>query len=169
MRTIFRNSTVTIAVANACSVYGGFPRLRIPTAASELRLSCPDGAVGSVSLMPHRYCNAMKEPINPNAWTMEERVMPLPVLFYGQRDVSWQCQTDISKSTAGLHSALTEGCKRQPSYVFKSSPLSKLNNDRKFTHDRALLWIEIVENYTRRELTHEKDKTHRHQRHSCSA
>ena len=72
--------------------------------------------------------------------------------------MSWQSQTDISKSAAGFHPALTEGCKRLPSYVFDSSSLSKLGDDVKVTHDRALPWIEIAEEYTRREMTLEKDK-----------
>ena len=54
--------------------------------------------------------------------------------------------------------ALNECCKRLPSYIFESSSFSKLSGDPKHTHDRALLWIEIVEEYTRRELTHGKDK-----------
>ena len=158
MRTIFRNSTVTIAAGNARSVFDGFLQPRIPPAASQLRICCPDGSMGSISLMPYQYYNAMKEPINFRAWTMEERMLSPRVLFFGQKEMSWQCQTDISKSAAGFHPALTEGCKRLPSYVFDSPSLGKLNVDTQTTRDRALLWIEIVEEYTRRELTHEKDK-----------
>ena len=89
---------------------------------------------------------------------MEERMLSPRVLFYGQKEMSWQCQIDISKSAAGFHPGLTEGCKRLPSHVLYPSSLGKLSGDPKVAHDRALLWIEIVEEYTRRELTHEKDK-----------
>ena len=75
MRTIFWNSTVTIAVGNACSIYDGFLQSRIPPAACKLRLCCPDASMGSVSLMPHQYYNAMKKPMNARAWTTEERML----------------------------------------------------------------------------------------------
>ena len=64
MRSIFRNSTVTVGAGSACSVHDGFLQPRIPPAACKLRLCCPDGSVGSVSLMLYQYYNAMKEPIN---------------------------------------------------------------------------------------------------------
>ena len=158
MRTIFRNSTVTIAAASARTVYDGFLEPRIPPTACKLRLCCPDGSMGSISLTPHQYYNAMREPINSRAWTMEERILSPRVLVFGQKEMSWQCQTDLSKSTTGFHPALTEGCKRLPSYVFDPPSLSKSTVDKKTLFDRALLWIDLVEEYTRRELTHEKDK-----------
>ena len=114
--------------------------------------------MGSISLTPHQYYNAMREPINSRAWTMEERILSPRVLVFGQKEMSWQCQTDLSKSTTGFHPALTEGCKRLPSYIFDPPSLSKSTASKKTLFDRALLWIDIVEEYTRRELTHEKDK-----------
>ena len=158
MRTIFRNSTVTIAAASARTVFEGFLEPRIPPTACKLRLCCPDGSMGSINLTPHQYYNAMREPINSRAWTMEERMLSPRVLFFGQKEMSWQCQTDLSKSTTGFHPALTEGCKRLPFYIFDLPSLRKSTVDKKILFDRALLWIDIVEEYTRRELTHEKDK-----------
>ena len=158
MRTIFRNSTVTIAAASAHTVFDGFLEPRIPPTACKLRLRCPNGSMGTVSLTPHRYYNAMREPINSRAWTMEERILSPRVLVFGQKEMSWQCQTDLSKSITGFHPALTEGCKRLPSYIFDPPSPNKSTVDKKTLFNRALLWIDIVEEYARRDLTHEKDK-----------
>ena len=67
MRTTFRNSMVTIAARDACRVFDGFLRAGTLPTACQHRLCCPQGFIGSISLMSRQHYNAVKGPINSKA------------------------------------------------------------------------------------------------------
>lgn len=157
MGNIYKNATLTVAAGNTKKASDGFLKPRKQLISSSVPFLCPDGEMGNILISPVPHYNPRKEPLNTRGWTLQEKLLSPRILFYGEKEVSWQCQSQMSKSAAAFHPALTQGLKRLPSYIFNSLE-AKPSPGVDDVYNRCLLWMEIVEDYTNRDLSYPEDK-----------
>lgn len=161
----YKNSFITISAARASSCQQGFLHGRaryerfyqepVPRFWLPYRASNDEGVTGRVMLsLPIKRKDSFDdpEPINRRAWTLQERLLS-PRLVVFERDATvWQCQAgthDISPPVVG-HERFAAA--RLIDAGFSEVPATI--RPKELTES----WIEVVEDYSRRELTHEDDK-----------
>lgn len=157
MRRIFQNAHVTIIAASAQRVSEGFlhdrPR-QLPY--SRLPFICPDnGQVGTMVLSPiWKQYDDSQEPVNNRAWCLEERLLSPRAFVYASHTLQYHCQTHTVNIGSSIHEP--QSGRRLPRLVFSPTtplPLSKEDMSR-----MRVSWHEIVDNYTSRQVTKQRDK-----------
>lgn len=160
MRRIFRDAYITLIASSAPSASAGFLQDRPPSEDPRIPFHCQDGRLGSVSLVPlNGGYNLDDEPVNQRAWCLEERLLSPRKLVYASDTLQYHCQTKISY--VGDAIAVDLPAQRLPNAMFLSdirlatavptmTPLQK--------RDMRWAWADTLSNYTKRTVTHQKDK-----------
>jgi Heterokaryon incompatibility protein (HET) len=99
MPQIYQNSTVTIAGPAASGCESGFLDRQSQPAFSELPLG---GGIGSVQVHSggRQYLNVVSvpeldSPLSKRAWILQERLLSRRVLYFGSRQMYWECLTNV--------------------------------------------------------------------------
>lgn len=150
MPQIYKNSFITISAARARHSNEGFlhdmssPPISEP--AFRLPFACPDGKLGSVILSS----GLAQSPIDERAWTLQEYILSCRVLQFTNAGLHWTCREAVGFRQDDACLALDYLQPFRNSYrMFQGL----YENNRACRH-----WMNIVEEYTKRELTYALDK-----------
>lgn len=137
MSRIYGMSFLTVIAAGSSNSHGGcfIPR-SIPVAPAELYPSDSPGPFCVAQYVPES-----REPTEKRGWCYQEALLPKRTLSYGTKMMTWRCQSGSFTEQGG----------------YKSQP-ETLHHDL----DREIYgyskWETVVQEYTRRSLTQQKDK-----------
>lgn len=157
MRRIYEHAHVTIIAASAQKVSEGFlhDRPRVPPY-SRLPFVCPDnGQIGAMALSPvWKQYDDKEEPVNTRAWCLEERLLSPRAFIYASHTLQYHCQTQTINIGNSIYNP--QDGRRLPRLVF--SPTTPLPLSREDLSRVRITWHDIVDNYTSRQVTKERDK-----------
>ncbi|KAF4459941.1 HET-domain-containing [Fusarium albosuccineum] len=147
---IYRNSFITISASRASHSKEGFLHNYSLPATSEpafrLPFACPDGDLGSVVLSK----GLLDSPINKRAWTLQEYLLSRRVLQFTKAGLHWTCQ-EASKFQLD-DAILPLDC------IEKSRDSYRMYRGLYDEYWEGRQWMDIVEEYTTRNLTYKSDK-----------
>ncbi|KAH7230880.1 heterokaryon incompatibility protein-domain-containing protein [Fusarium tricinctum] len=150
MPEIYKNSWITISAARARHNNEGFlhdaslPPISEP--AFRLPFACPDGKLGSVILSSGLF----RSPIDTRAWTLQEYILSCRVLQFTNAGLHWTCREHVGFRQDDACLALDYLLPFRDSY---SMFQGLYETNRACRH-----WMNIVKEYTKRELTYALDK-----------
>jgi hypothetical protein len=160
MHKVFACAQVTIAASKASRCTEGFlaPRSNVPKFYAVVRDPLEYNKIPRrVILMPSSKRRV--EPLVTRAWTFQETLLSRRILSYGSRQLRWYC---------GIHARHDGGYRDQDSSSWASlQTLEERVMDDHYLHSDASLisirstslrWIEIVKQYTMREMSEPSDK-----------
>lgn len=160
MGSIYKKATLTILATNGTSANCGFLESRPLLDVCELPLCLPDGSLESIFLVkpfsrrPRHYAYRPKEALHQRGWALQEFLLSPRFLIYGEREMTWFCQSLFSPAIDNHIDYLQKGpCKQLPPIMF--NPHIKYSAT---VHQQAALWREIVHDFTRRKLTFSEDR-----------
>ncbi|PON25218.1 hypothetical protein TGAM01_v205904 [Trichoderma gamsii] len=154
IRKTFQNAVATIIAASSCKVSDGFLQDRpAPPPAIRLPFLCPDSSLGSMWIRGATH--NPPEAVDTRAWCYEERLLSPRVLVFASNTVRYECRTqlvNVGHSNRALFSfsdRLPESLARpvQPTPVTTADVIQLTG-----------AWDSIVAEYTKRDLTHPRDK-----------
>jgi hypothetical protein len=175
MAAIYRNASMTIAAANTSSVKNSFLRDIVLPATCELPFLNPDRSPGTISLGAGDIASRDLEPLSTRAWTLQESLLSPRVLYFGNRDVTWKCLSElvnITKVNADYDKFDTYEYRRHPpfldNFLFPDAEMFSRTTTRD-TSDRFMerskggltqygVWTYIMEDYSRRSLSVQADR-----------
>lgn len=156
MASIYENAIVTISAASAAADTEGFLTPR--RLAGEARIGNGSSSIGF--MRPDyrhdddRFANMENEMVDPSssrAWIFQERVLATRTLYFGRHALQWQCR---SARKCECEDKYLSGLPQKFGHI-----QHYLTKKRDFQMDITHIWGPmIVEEYTRRALTHESDK-----------
>lgn len=166
MGGIYKNATVTIAAANASSASQGFLGSRPSIPSCELPFFRPPSfrstkgqnemrGPGKVWLAATATSHDGDEPLYQRAWTLQERLLSPRMLLFGGRELTWQCQQKSTQSIGHTFYRRKTGSKRLPVGIFIYKKQGRREQRLQVQVD---LWISIVEDYSRRNLSFREDR-----------
>jgi hypothetical protein len=150
MGAIYKNASLTIAAKNSSSVRDGFLLPKDPDQAFYLPFLLPDGRVGHVTLMdtPMYHSDSAnrgwpyREPLDTRGWALQEILLSRRVLIYSKGEVKWQCRK------CGPAGPATLSIPRLPKHREIRDAIRARDNQ----------WEQIVEEYSRRQLSLSEDR-----------
>ena len=183
MAIIYSNAVCTIATLDTEDSDSGIFAARNPLAFRRLHLTIPDGRVAKATTsrtrespsspegaMFYRVGHPTREafpdsPLLKRAWVLQELVLSPRVIYYGNRQVFWECSKGHASETDQKLLKLTYGS-------LKSKWLQVLQDQSTPGHSTAdseywgtdvynfnTMWGDILDEYTSRALTYDKDRT----------
>lgn len=172
MGLIYKNSTVTIAAANAKTVNDGFLRhWSVDHGSAVLPFLLPSKAtVGSVKVVQCKFSQtAGWWPLDRRAWTLQEYLLSPRLLIFGAGGPVWQCQIQHYEPIVPSDKFFTTELQRLPQKVFSAIQLPKNSNSQVHTsngmrasntarREQQQIWKSLVENYSAREITYASDR-----------
>ena len=157
MRRIYEHAHITIVAASAQKVSEGFlhDRPHVPPY-SHLPFICPDnGQIGAMSLSPvWKQYDDKQEPVNTRAWCLEERLLSPRAFICASNTLQYHCQTHTINIGNSINNP--QDGRRLPRLV--SSPTTPLPLSKGDLSRLRVIWHDIVNNYTSRHVTKERDK-----------
>jgi Heterokaryon incompatibility protein (HET) len=154
MSEVYSHSFVTIAASASKDGNGGLFYTKSPGATFPFEITVPKGRAQG-----HYLCydtsvwreNVEGAILNSRAWVLQERLLSRRLLHFTQDQVYWQCEVEHGpRRVLGLRERRSLPYERPMQW---SSPEVRLDED--FGLER---WVEIVERYTRLQLTYESDR-----------
>ncbi|KAL7958579.1 hypothetical protein V8C34DRAFT_314037 [Trichoderma compactum] len=153
IRKTFQNAAVTIIAASSRKVSDGFLQDRpVPAPAIQVPFLCPNGDVGRMWIRSATH-NPL-EPVETRAWCYEERLLSPRALVFASNTVRYECQTN-SANIGHANSALFSFSDRLPGSLTQFDQAAPSTMDGLQLNDA---WNSIVVEYTKRNLTHPRDK-----------
>jgi hypothetical protein len=154
LRLIFRHATLTIAAAKAATVNDGFLSEAHPLYFMEpfkIPFQCPDEQIGTAWVSVPRFYRPRDDPWNSRAWTLEEQLLSPRVLIYSYDGLKWLCKTALWETSNPIN---------HPLPFLELPRASDVSHDSQEGEgvDMRQRWFEILEEYTERSVTHERDK-----------
>ena len=148
MADIFRNSDITIAAPDAMNSDAGFlhkrhiPSVRLPY------LDLKGKPSGYMSARPQELINELHYsndvPLNSRAWAFQEKLLSRRTLYYGNRQLYWECDTAAYHESSGTYDTRRGGL--------------RVRDDLFSGKCDATTWYWVVEDYSGRLLTRSQDK-----------
>jgi len=150
MDEIYGNATLTIAASSAKSAREGFLG---PSKASTLEtrhkfpLRLPDGQMGFITAIAEKMIRGETGwPLDSRAWALSEFILSRRILMFGDGDVRYQCRKQDYEAVV-------------PSPLKYDVHIPRI--PKRYDDLRGFLkvkWYDLIEDYTRRALTDEKDR-----------
>ncbi|KAF7940105.1 uncharacterized protein EAE98_000232 [Botrytis deweyae] len=175
MGDIYRNSVLTIGAAAAHKAADGILHTRSPKSRDlkpKLKLSKDSGSddiveIASSILRREDLAGLMRYgPLQSRAWALQERILSPRILWYGRRQIYWQCQCGFQSADGTPSSG--RGFPSSESYIYPiitQSLIFNQNYNDKFTiiSEEELLEMNreyhfMVEDYCNRNLSDPNDK-----------
>lgn len=152
MPQVYSEAWLTLSVSSAKDCRDGFLfsakecHEALPKSLIAVRLRCPDGALGFVTLTEKSdWEKPSKESIDYRAWTMQESMLSPRLLRFSSRYIEWNCKSgeethyhDGTESIGGVNSKVLKDGMNRPA--------------------GDLRWSTIVANYSERQLNFPGDK-----------
>ncbi|KAL7905428.1 heterokaryon incompatibility protein domain-containing protein [Trichoderma velutinum] len=154
IRKTFQNAAVTIIAASSRKVSDGFLQDRpVPAPAIQVPFLCPNGHIGRMWIRSATHNPS--EPVETRAWCYEERLLSPRALVFASNTVRYECQTN-SENIGHSNSALFSFSDRLPGGLTQfDQPAAAFTTNALQLNDA---WNSIVAEYTKRDLTHPRDK-----------
>lgn len=167
MRSLYRNSYITITAASASGSEEGFLHTRKP--GSHINdsvipfITSEQGTTkvvrGKIYLSPvWTQYDESQEPINTRAWCLQERMLPTRTLVFASHTLQYRCNTETSNIGNGLCaiSSSPAGPDLAPLLLsgHRGSTEAGTLNEQKLSS----CWASVVTEYTARNLTVSSDK-----------
>ncbi|KAK4448477.1 heterokaryon incompatibility protein-domain-containing protein, partial [Podospora aff. communis PSN243] len=96
MRSVYENSHLTIAAAASPSAQGGlFPFLPPKHPPHNISGTTPDGKPFELSASLRMDHSGSKLPLLKRGWAFQERNLSPRTLFFAEREVLWECKTEL--------------------------------------------------------------------------
>lgn len=153
IRKTFQNAAVTIIAASSHKVSDGFLQDRpVPAPAIQVPFLCPNGDVSSMWI--RSATQNPSEPVETRAWCYEERLLSPRALVFASNTVRYECQTN-SANIGHSNSATFSFSDRLPESLTQFNQAAPITMDALQLNDA---WNSIVAEYTKRDLTHPRDK-----------
>ncbi|KAI0165153.1 HET-domain-containing protein [Hypoxylon sp. FL1284] len=173
MCATYQNATVTIAAATSSSVSEGFLdrtaqfSTRYPSCTVDVSLGAenaiPHDNSSSISLVPPHIQDTENFPLNKRGWTYQEALLSPRLLVFGDLEPFIRCRTANAMSQS-------PSCIRymsatiHPRRIISNKVRYGRDGDVESANDRSdeleFLWRELVEEYTRRDLSFPQDRQH---------
>jgi len=158
MADVYEQAYITISASRAASVEDGFLQTRrVPRERSfRLPFKCKDGKLGSIILWNKRSVG-WREPIDQRGWTLQESLISVRNLQFGENQVRWQCRSSGALSTQvdGWTPGKIENFGVNINWDIVAGRPSQLAL---FEMDFVGTWKRIVKHYSRRTLGNPDDK-----------
>lgn len=161
MGRVYQNAYITISAACATDASQGFlhrreARSRAGTKPFTVPCSLPEGGIGRTTLY-QRASESTKEPIHSRGWTLQEDILSSRVLFFGDVELSWKCDTcpqqisSIEGDRTLVHLRKEFSKQQQPS--INPTPMSSIER-----YDQQASWEHVMVEFSRRSLGRPSDK-----------
>ncbi|KAF2681372.1 HET-domain-containing protein [Lentithecium fluviatile CBS 122367] len=161
MGQIYQSAYVTISAESASNAHVGILNDREAPADDVCTLPASPGSPDVVYLAKHRFVvPEVHEPLRRRGWTLQETILSRRLLKFGTREISWSCpHTEETESLCETREHTKQPC----------STLGNARSDQPYNTTRALSeksrmiyenWENIMEDYSRRDLTKKVDKLH---------
>lgn len=161
MAEIYSQAYVVLSASSAPNIHEGFlnkrqprergmcdiwprqyPRLVVPFA-----LPNREGVTGNAVLQPGQADDVFpRDPIMSRAWTFQERLLSRRILYFGEHELYWQC----NGAQRGCGAFEWKGEFSRPRFLTRKHSVKSVHVERE--------WMDLVTEYTRRDLTHEEDR-----------
>ncbi|KAL9054140.1 MAG: hypothetical protein Q9162_004323 [Coniocarpon cinnabarinum] len=149
MRNIYKGALVTVVAAEAHTVFDGFfepPKSFTAATDTDEDLS-----------FKSEDTSAVKEPIFTRAWTLEERLLSCRSIVFSSHGPFWECRQGKWRMDDGLD------CSVDTDIEIGDRMHSGRSDGQRggyglYTDDVAVMWEDIVSDYTQRTLTKKGDK-----------
>jgi hypothetical protein len=169
MDAIYGGSIVTIASTHSMNSHGGlFSRIGIDSWIYSCRImfSDPPSTIDihvrtSFRFGVHRDIFLGHHDVSPllsRGWVHQERVLAPRTLYYTQEEVVWECRQKLQCQCASPVAVKKSNRKSKNYPEPKIASYKSLATTNKRSTDQSLLWIEIVESYSKLALTVPTDK-----------
>ncbi|KAF4629655.1 hypothetical protein G7Y89_g8487 [Cudoniella acicularis] len=143
---VYKNTTVTISTANSTCAQDGFLMSMI----AEQSFLLPTWAAGVRVLkvgLPESRGFQEAEPLETRAWALQESLLSPRVLVFNTNELLWHCQTMPMNYWGGRSEQ--NHADRLPYSIFGATDTNIADS-----RDRnSRIWIDIVEEFTKRSLT----------------
>ncbi|KAF7883942.1 hypothetical protein EAF00_011254 [Botryotinia globosa] len=175
MGGIYQNSVLTIGAAAAHKAADGMLHTRSPTSRDmkpKLKLSKDSGSddvveIGSCILWAENLCELFASgPLQSRAWALQERILSPRILWYGRRQIYWQCLCGF-QSANGMPSGGSD-FPRSERYIYPVITQRLIFNQncndasKEFSEEKLLQmnheYRSMVEDYSTRSLSCSDDK-----------
>lgn len=181
MADIYRSATISLSASIATSGDSGLIHPRDEYRGVKLPLRVPDefpGKTLTYSVAPGCFASFNEEVENgtlaKRAWCLQERVLPLRIIHFGQDQLHWECaSTSLSESATTKLNTPGTGAVREMRKVLTASPeewyrlqteivKNKLPEDGRlkqiYGRGHYGMWYQMITEYTKREVTKETDR-----------
>jgi hypothetical protein len=166
MGAIYKQSTLTIAAMSSENAYQGFIKKSVAQGGSLFPILLPNGAIGEIELVIPVVSDRPLENLETRAWAFQEFLLSPRLLPFDQREVFWQCQSQILTSLLGTsNNYLITGDPtrpdRLPDQIFgvvadgKQDLLDHLTEEAQNS-----IWQMVVSDYSRRHVQFQEDRFH---------
>ena len=152
MGSIYKNATVTIAASTASAVSEGFlaNRKEVNIGYCQLPFLLPNGQSGEIMITLKENGYRPDHPLNRRAWTLQEFMLSSRLLMFGEREVTWHCQSQRYKGTPFTHFSYDYSRELVP---LMYAPLGMYDSLERYSRiQKADHWRNILQNYCRRDL-----------------
>ena len=158
MADVYEQAYITISASRAASVQDGFLQTRQVPRERGFRLPfmCKDGKLGSVLLWSKRDTR-WREPIDQRGWTLQESLLSVRNLEFGENQVLWQCRSSGALST-GVDGWTPGKIENFGVSIDWNMIAGRPSRRRQFGQDFVSTWKKIVVNYSIRTLGKPDDK-----------
>lgn len=153
MDQVYGNCTLTISAAVAETVYEGFVKYPREEPYVTIPAELPNGKRGDVFIAPCLEAEFSELPLQMRGWTLQEWLLPPRILFYGDRELVYQCRT------AGTRAV----CPSYMSYETANKNTGRIVDHRLQVPDaaeRGRRWVLFMREYSARKLTVASDRMH---------
>ena len=164
MADIYRNALVTIAAVDAANSLEGFlnqrpssisspPKCRLPCLTPQC---CADAHFEAVQRFPDELVD-QQGPLTLRAWCMQEKLLCPRVLYFGSKQMYWDCNTLTHLEAYGSatpHNNRYQGVDYPK--VMHNEDVERLRS--RIDLDYNPVWKRIVGEYTQRALTNPSDR-----------
>jgi hypothetical protein len=166
MDSVYRNCILNIAASCADNVQSGFFRTRdygticpcIITLKSSLRdstdIACHSPLLVqdyAMSPPPQSLENLIqRHPLDKRAWVLQERLLASRTLHFSDQQLFWECN-EVLLAFESVPEGIPEDWNKQ----MRKPVFSMVAKE---GEDQRIIWLDILEDYTRRDLTMAEDK-----------
>ena len=156
MRSVYKNSTLTIAATGAIDPSIGCFRNRRPELIEPIKVRALDGTTNyKIAFSVDMWTNAIHgSPLSKRAWAFQERMLSPRVLHFGESQMLWECNEMDACETCpgGIDEHRSDGPEPAIEVARKRLPRRA---DLDFL---GQVWRPLVQSYTRGALTRFSDK-----------
>ncbi|KAL7621706.1 hypothetical protein AAE478_009033 [Parahypoxylon ruwenzoriense] len=159
MASIYRDAVVTIIAASASTVsegYLGYDRVgsvvsrsrpsKAKTGPCRVNVEFDNGQIGTLTIIPKIDGN-VKSPTDKRGWCLQESILPRRLLYYGQEELLFRCQTLDCQPVMASPIDYRKGI--NPPRILQQRDI-----------DRKYLWHNLVLDYSWRNISVEADKVY---------
>ncbi|KAJ9633912.1 hypothetical protein H2199_009203 [Coniosporium tulheliwenetii] len=155
MQDVYENAVLTMSALDSTSSRGGmfYPRNQGLIEIGPLQHQVTPDSTLTYYIRPTlpKFKDAMYEgPLNKRAWILQERVLPRAILYFSRTQLYWECRSRY----------YAEDGDSQPVHPLLKhiDENSEVYFGEQLKSDMYLLWYHLIQEYTGRAITFNKDK-----------